>query len=136
MNPANLTDKQLIELDSLFELVSHRQNKDFGNISASNKADGSLLTSCDLWSDKTIVDGLASIAPGEGVLSEEGGKLIPNTKAYWVVDPLDGTTNFAAGIPYWSISVARFVDCKPQSSFLIIPTLKKSLYPLKEKGFG
>ena len=134
MNPPNLTNKQLSELDSLFELVSQRQIKDFGNISASNKADGSLITSCDLWSDKTIVDGLASIAPNEGVLSEEGGKSIPNTKAYWVVDPLDGTTNFAAGIPYWSISVARFVDGKPQSSFLIIPTLKKKFVSIKEKG--
>ena len=134
MKPTNLTNKQLSELDSLFELVSQRQIKDFGNISASNKADGSLITSCDLWSDKTIVDGLASIAPDEGVLSEEGGKTIPNTKAYWVVDPLDGTTNFAAGIPYWSISVARFVDGKPQSSFLIIPTLKKKFVSIKEKG--
>ena len=131
MNPPNLTNKQLGELDSLFELVSQRQTKDFGNISASNKADGSLLTSCDLWSDKTIVDGLASIAPGEGVLSEEGQKFIPHSKAYWVVDPLDGTTNFAAGIPYWSISVARFVDGKPQSSFLIIPTLKKTFVSIK-----
>jgi len=134
MNPPNLTNKQLGELDSLFEVVSQRQIKDFGNISASNKADGSLITSCDLWSDKTIVDGLASIAPGEGVLSEEGKKFIPNTKAYWVVDPLDGTTNFAAGIPYWSISVARFVDGQPQSSFLIIPTLKKSFVAIKGKG--
>ena len=114
MNQTNLTNRQLSELDSLFELVSQRQIKDFGNISASNKEDGSLITSCDLWSDKTIVDGLASIAPDEGVLSEEGGKSIPNTKAYWIVDPLDGTTNFAAGIPYWSISVARFVDGIPQ----------------------
>jgi len=89
MNPPNLSDKQLNELDSLFELVSKRQKKDFGNISASNKADGPLLTSCDLWSDKTIVDSLASIAPGEGALCEEGQKLIPNSKAYWVVDPLD-----------------------------------------------
>ena len=131
MKKTNLTNKQLGDLDLLFELVSQRQLKDFGNISASNKADGSLLTSCDLWSDKTIVDGLASIAPGEGVLSEEGGKFIPNTKAYWVVDPLDGTTNFAAGIPYWSISIARFVDGKPQSSFLIIPTLKKKFVSIK-----
>lgn len=134
MNSKNLNNKQLSELDSLFELISQRQIKDFGNISASNKADGSLITSCDLWSDKTIVDGLASIAPGEGVLSEEGGKLIPNTKAYWVVDPLDGTTNFAAGIPYWSISVARFVDGKPQSSFLTIPTLKKKFVSIKSRG--
>ena len=86
MNQLNLTNKQLSKLDNLFELVSQRQIKDFGNITASNKADGSLITSCDLWSDKTIVDGLASIAPNEGVLSEEGGKSIPNTKAYLVVD--------------------------------------------------
>ena len=136
MNLPNLTNKQLNELEALFELVSQRQIKDFGNISASNKSDGSLITSCDLWSDKTIVDGLASIAPGEGVLSEEGSKCIPKTKAYWVVDPLDGTTNFAAGIPYWSISVARFVNGRPQSSFLVIPTLKKNLYLLKGKEFG
>ena len=134
MNLQNLTTKQLSELDSLFELISDRQIKDFGNISASNKEDGSLITSCDLWSDKTIVDGLASIVPGEGVLSEEGGKCIPNTRAYWIVDPLDGTTNFAAGIPYWSISVARFIDGRPQSSFLIIPTLKKKFVSIQGEG--
>ena len=110
MNKNNLTSQQLKDLESLFELVSDRQLKDFGNISASIKSDGSLITSCDLWSDKTIVDGLASIAPNEGVLSEEGDKSIPDTKAYWVVDPLDGTTNFAAGIPYWSISCLLYTS--------------------------
>ena len=134
MNQQNLNDKQLKELNSLFELVSERQLKDFGKISASSKADGSLITSCDLWSDKTIVNGLSSIAPNEGVLSEEGEKKIPKTNAYWIVDPLDGTTNFAAGIPYWSISVARFVDGQPQSSFLIIPTLKKKFVSIKGNG--
>ena len=134
MNPKNLTHKQLEDLDSLFELVSNRQLRDFGNISASNKSDGSLITSCDLWSDKTIVEGISSITPNEGVLSEEGAKLVPSTKAFWVVDPLDGTTNFAAGIPYWSISVARFVEGIPQSSFLIIPTLKKKFVAIKGEG--
>ena len=129
-----LTTNQLRELDALFEIVSQRQLKDFGNISASNKLDGSLITTCDLWSDKTIVDGLNSIAPNEGVLSEEGRKIIPSTEAYWVVDPLDGTTNFAAGIPYWSISVARFVGGRPQSTFLIIPTLKKKFVSIQGKG--
>ena len=134
MIETNLTKQQLEDLDDLFELVSKRQLKDFGNISASNKSDGSLITSCDLWSDKTIVNGLSKIAPNEGVLSEEGGKCIPNTSSYWVVDPLDGTTNFAEGIPYWSISVARFVHGKPQSSFLIIPTLNKKFVSIKGKG--
>ncbi len=54
MQTNKLTKKQLKKLDSLFDLVSERQLKDFGNISASNKSDGSLITSCDLWSDKTI----------------------------------------------------------------------------------
>ena len=40
MNLPNLTNNQLSELDSLFELISQRQIKDFGNISASNKSDG------------------------------------------------------------------------------------------------
>ena len=134
MTKKSLTNQQLKELESLFDLVSDRQLKDFGNISASNKSDGSLITSCDLWSDNTIVDALAQIAPNEGVLSEEGGKMVPNTNAYWIVDPLDGTTNFAAGIPYWSISVARFVDGKPQASFLTIPTLKKKFVAIKGEG--
>ena len=134
MNKNNLSKQQLKDLNSLFDLVSDRQLKDFGNISASNKSDGSLITACDLWSDKTIVEALSTIAPKEGVLSEEGGKLVPKTNAYWIVDPLDGTTNFAAGIPYWSISVARFVDGRPQSSFLIIPTLKKKFVAIKGEG--
>ena len=65
MNKNNLTRQQLKDLDSLFELVSDRQLKDFGNISASNKSAGSLITSCDLWSDKTIVEALSKIAPNE-----------------------------------------------------------------------
>ena len=134
MNKSTLTNQQLKELDSLFEVISERQLKDFGNINATNKSDGSLITSCDLWSDKTIVDGISSIAPNEGVLSEEGGKSIPGTNAYWVVDPLDGTTNFAAGIPYWSISIARFVEGRPESSFLIIPTLKKKFVSIRGQG--
>ncbi len=134
MNKDKLTSQQLKDLYSLFELVGDRQLKDFGNISASNKSDGSLITSCDLWSDKTIVEAISVIAPNEGILSEEGGKLVPTTNAYWIVDPLDGTTNFAAGIPYWSISIARFVNGTPQSSFIIIPTLKKKIVAIKGEG--
>ena len=129
-----LNTEQLNELDNLFNSISERQLQDFGNITASNKADGSLITSCDIWSDQKIVNTLAEIAPDEGVLSEEGDKIVPNNKAYWVVDPLDGTTNFAAGIPFWSISIARFFEGKPQSSFLIIPTLKKQFIAIKNEG--
>ena len=79
MNNASnqLSEEQLRELNNLFNSISDRQIKDFGNITASNKADGSLITSCDIWSDKKIVEGLAKIAPNEGILSEEGEKVVP-----------------------------------------------------------
>ncbi|MFL0771039.1 MAG: inositol monophosphatase family protein, partial [Prochlorococcus sp.] len=116
--PEFLRPNQNKAVHLLLDRVADRQRADFGNILSDLKPDGTLITACDRWSDQKIVEGLASIAPGEGVLSEEGSQLVPDSSAYWVVDPLDGTTNFAAGIPYWAISVARFVEGQPVEAFL------------------
>ena len=117
--PKQLNESQLIAINKLIDKVSERQLIDFGDINTELKPDGTLITSCDRWSDEYIVNGLTKITnEQEGVLSEEGSKIIPKSQAYWVVDPLDGTTNFAAGIPHWSISIARFVDGVPETAFL------------------
>ncbi|MDP7998029.1 MAG: inositol monophosphatase family protein, partial [Synechococcus sp. SP1 MAG] len=134
MVTAVLTADQLSAVEQLIDRVSERQRQDFGHISSDLKADGTLITACDRWSDAAFVEGLAKIAPGEGVLSEEGSKLVPDSRAYWVVDPLDGTTNFAAGIPYWAISVARFVDGRPSEVFLDVPALRQRIVALKGRG--
>ena len=86
-------------LSSLMDRVAARQRSDFGHVVSDLKSDGTLITACDRWSDETIVEGLQSLYPGEGILSEEGDRHLPSSPAFWVVDPLDGTTNFAAGIP-------------------------------------
>ena len=83
-----LSDDQLGAVHLLLDRIRARQLQDFGQIGSDVKPDGSLITDCDRWSDAALVEGLASIAPGEGVLSEEGSKTVPNTRAYWVVDPL------------------------------------------------
>ena len=62
---------QLSAVHQLLDRVSDRQLQDFGHIATDVKPDGTLITECDRWSDAEIVSGLASIAPGEGVLSEE-----------------------------------------------------------------
>ena len=87
-----LSNSQLNSIHELVDEVGTRQLQDFGQINSDLKPDGTLITECDRWSDKTIVKGLDTIASGEGVLSEEGNKSIPNSNEYWVVDPLDGTT--------------------------------------------
>tara|TARA_B100001996_G_scaffold338430_1_gene290880 strand:- start:178 stop:996 length:819 start_codon:yes stop_codon:yes gene_type:complete len=129
-----LSNSQLKSIHELVDQVATRQLQDFGQINSDIKPDGTLITECDRWSDNKIVEGLAEIANGEGVLSEEGNKSIPTSSEYWVVDPLDGTTNFAAGIPYWAISIARFTNGQPETALLDIPALKKRILAIRGKG--
>ncbi|NDG73848.1 MAG: inositol phosphatase [Synechococcaceae bacterium WB8_1B_136] len=124
----------LERLEALIDQVAERQRDDFGQLDSEAKADGSLITACDRWSDATLVEGLAQLYPGEGVLSEEGSKLVPRSDAYWVVDPLDGTTNFAAGIPYWAISLARFENGVPVLAILDVPPLRQRIVAVRGRG--
>ncbi len=121
-------------LSALIDRVAERQRLDFGHMASDLKSDGSLITACDRWSDATLVDGLSALCPEEGVLSEEGCKLVPATPSYWVVDPLDGTTNFAAGIPYWAISLARFEAGVPVLAVLDVPPLRQRIVAVRGQG--
>jgi myo-inositol-1(or 4)-monophosphatase len=133
MNPAAVTGVKP-SLHALLDRVADRQRADFGHMVSDIKADGTLITACDRWSDSTLVGGLADLFPGEGVLSEEGDKRVPSSEAYWVVDPLDGTTNFAAGIPYWAISLARFQGGVPVLALLDVPPLRQRIVAIRGGG--
>lgn len=122
------------KLVDLLDRVGERQRGDFGHVVSDLKPDGSLITACDRWSDQALVQGLAECYPGEGVLSEEGDQHVPLTSAYWVVDPLDGTTNFAAGIPYWAISLARFEAGLPVLAILDVPSLHQRIIAVRGQG--
>lgn len=121
-------------LEALIDRISERQRADFGHMGSDVKADGSLVTDCDRWSDAQLVQGLAELFPGEGVLSEEGQRSVLQGAAYWVVDPLDGTTNFAAGIPYWAISIARFSGGVPVLAILDVPPLRQRIVAIRGQG--
>jgi len=121
-------------LQQLIDSVAERQRQDFCHVTSASKEDGSLITSCDRWSDDTLVRGLGGLYPGEGVLSEEGNKQVPDTPRFWVVDPLDGTTNYAAGIPYWAISMARFDQGKPDLAILDVPPLRQRIVAIRGQG--
>lgn len=75
------------------------------------KADGSLLTDLDLRLQAFILEGLQQHWPAIPVLAEEmseaqQAEVIQQAQAYWCLDPLDGTTNLAHGLPYYSVSLA------------------------------
>ena len=84
--------------------------RDFGEVEqlqVSRKGPGDFVSVADKRSEATIVDELRYARPDWGLLLEEGGEIEGDpAKPRWIVDPLDGTTNFLHGIPHFSISIA------------------------------
>jgi myo-inositol-1(or 4)-monophosphatase len=102
--------------------------KDFGQVQASEKLDGSLVTQSDQWADQVLRDAIAQTFPTHGVLSEEVEHIFPNTDWCWVIDPLDGTTNFARGLPLWGISIGLLYQGIPVFGYVHFPPLRQSFH--------
>jgi myo-inositol-1(or 4)-monophosphatase len=65
-----------------------------------------LVSDVDLASEKRIVDGVAAVWPGDGILAEEGSDALGTSGWRWVIDPLDGTRNYLTGAGPWSVCIA------------------------------
>jgi len=70
------------------------------------KGEIDIVTEVDRRSEKLIVDHLASRFPGHSILAEEGTHKVQQSEFKWVIDPLDGTTNYAHDYPFFGVSVA------------------------------
>jgi myo-inositol-1(or 4)-monophosphatase len=87
-----------------------RLRRDFGEVEqlqVSRKGPGDFVSMADKRSEQTLVDELKQARPDWGLLLEERGVVEGDPdKPRWIVDPLDGTTNFLHGLPHFSISIA------------------------------
>jgi myo-inositol-1(or 4)-monophosphatase len=87
-----------------------RLRRDFGEVEqlqVSRKGPADFVSMADKRAEQTIVDELRNARPDWGMLLEEGGAIEGNPdKPRWIVDPLDGTTNFLHGVPHFAISIA------------------------------
>ncbi len=101
---------------------------DFGFVQASEKADGSLITQSDKWADREIRESIAAAFPEHGILSEEGEHTFPDAEWCWIIDPLDGTTNFARGIPIWAICLSLFYRGIPVFGYVSLPPLGQNFH--------
>lgn len=90
--------------------AARRLLRDFGEVEqlqVSMKGPADFVSTADLRAEKTIVQELTRVRPGYGFLLEEKGEIPGEDPHYrWIVDPLDGTTNFLHGIPHFAISIA------------------------------
>lgn len=97
------------------------------------KHDGSYATQADIAAESFLIEQLKPLVPGAGFLAEESGKVAGNEYC-WVIDPLDGTTNFAQGIPYFCSSVALTKNNKSVAGFIYQPVLKELFWA--QEGVG
>ena len=82
-------------------------NRLFGKVDhVKKKGEIDLVTEADLMAEKSILEAIGRSFPDDNVLSEESGRHGKASDRTWIVDPLDGTTNFVHGFPFFAVSIA------------------------------
>ena len=112
--------------------------RDFGEVEqlqVSVKGPGDFVSTADLRAERTLKTELPRARPGYGLLFEEGGATEGTDPHHrWIVDPLDGTTNFLHGIPHFAISIALERDGEIVAGVVYEPTRDEMFWA--EKGVG
>ena len=98
------------------------------------KSKHEILTKYDLWSEKIIIKKIKESFPDHQILSEEQGDNNKKSDYLWIIDPIDGTTNFSIHNPLWSISIGVVYKNKCILGVILAPMLNE-LY-VAEKGKG
>ena len=119
--------------------AARRLKRDFGeveNLQVSRKGPADFVSAADLRAEKILREELGRARPGYGFLMEESGKKAASDPSgrCWVVDPLDGTTNFLHGLPHFAVSIALQEGSEILAGVVYDP-IKEDLF-YAEKGGG
>jgi myo-inositol-1(or 4)-monophosphatase len=98
------------------------------------KADGTPVTDADLHADEQLSTAVHAAFPTHGILSEERHTRAPETAWTWVIDPIDGTSNFTCGLPYWCVSVALLRAGRPVLALVDAPVLDRRYRAVAGQG--
>jgi myo-inositol-1(or 4)-monophosphatase len=104
---------------------------------AAERKDRGIVTELDRQAERLIADSLAEAFPGDGLLAEEGTGRQSSTGYRWVVDPLDGTTNYVAGLPMFAVSLGCLGDGDTGAVLGVVhaPALGDTFTALRGGGF-
>jgi myo-inositol-1(or 4)-monophosphatase len=126
--------KETIILKQALLAAARVVKKHFGKVGYELKAKANLVTKADLASQKTILNIIRKNFPHHDYLAEEDAKKITGAPYIWVIDPIDGTTNFAHTVPQCSISIALFHKNEPVLGGVINPITGDLFFAQKGKG--
>jgi myo-inositol-1(or 4)-monophosphatase len=93
-----------------------------------------MVTEIDRASERLIADGLHAARPDDGILGEEGSAREGSSGVRWVVDPLDGTTNYLYGHPVFAVSIAAEVGGVPTVGVVCMPALRELFSAVRGRG--
>ncbi|WP_417518199.1 inositol monophosphatase family protein [Minwuia sp.] len=111
---------------------------DFGEVEqlqVSRKGPADFVSNADTKAEEVLREELARARPDFGFILEEGGKVeARDGESYWVIDPLDGTTNFLHGVPHFATSIALVQRGDIKAGMIYAPAVDEMFYAEKGKG--
>jgi myo-inositol-1(or 4)-monophosphatase len=118
--------------------AARAMKRDFGEIEqlqVSHKGPADFVSAADIKAEKILRAELLKARPRFGFLLEEGGEVTgEDTHHRWIVDPIDGTTNFLHGIPHFAISIGLEMDGEIIAGLVFNPITDEMYYAEKGKG--
>ncbi len=103
------------------ELLASRLHDDRSQVSTKSTATD-MVTEMDAASEQLIVDHIRRARPDDSIVGEEGAAVTGGSGVRWVIDPLDGTTNYLYRLPGWNVSVGVEIEGTPVAGAVSIPS--------------
>ena len=116
--------------------IINRAALDVESVRISQKQINDFVTEVDHASEKIIIETLLTAYPGHGILAEESGTEYgaKDSEFVWIIDPLDGTTNFIHGFPVYCVSIALAVKGKVEQAVIYDPSRNDLFTATKGRG--
>ncbi len=133
MNPISDLDLAVMAARRAGEIMLDFQ-QDLSRLEISLKGKFDLLTQADVACEHAIIDLIKSARPNDRFLGEETGGSRELSGRVWIIDPIDGTTNFTHGFPVFSTSIALWEDGKPIAGVVSAPKLQELFTAENGKG--
>ncbi|MDP7243810.1 MAG: inositol monophosphatase family protein [Flavobacteriales bacterium] len=107
----------------------------YGNIGKLKfKAPRDIVTKADVLSEKIIIETIRSKFPDHGFITEESGSLVRSSEYKWIIDPIDGTINYASKIPEFAVSIALAKNDEILMGVVYNPVTNDMYFAEKGKG--
>ena len=116
--------------------VINRASMDLDRLKVNTKAPNDFVTEVDQAAENAIIDILLAAYPGHAILAEESGRSrgAQDSEYVWIIDPLDGTTNFIHGLPVYAVSIALAHRGQVQQAVVYDPTRNDLFFASKGRG--